>query len=574
MVESWGGSAALAQMMRLRADDTGWSDADIASAVQDPQTVPCSSTQTPAMPMGEKVQAALAAALQGARSPPAAANSLSSSMHGATPVGIQSPASAATCPASVLTGLVSGARPSTLPPLPSLQASKPPGKAAAKLLEEAASNIPITSKSSTPTVQPTASAPNHPLPTVQLTAGASLIHQPVQPVASSTMPSTTAAPFPLPQSLPTQQPGLPVWPSQQFGSTSLSQDVSTSFGSSHDFQMPLVGVAGLDDGGVLAQQNAAAAAYAQHVQAQLQVQQQHLLPEQQQALFALQQQVGQQEELLALHHASGGDEAMFQLMQYQAQLMQYQAHAMTEQGDFGLWTPDGILTKSQTELIQTQEMEAEAKKTAEAAAPPKPVHRPRDPRYHDGRYRGLVKCFDLSKGYGFIVSEELEGRYGSDVFLHHQQKRNFDCGSEVTFTMKLNNKGQPQAYDLRKIKPTEPAPASEEASLWNAPIAGRHDEKETLGRYNGIIKNFHADKGYGFIECPNVRARGYSHDVFIHHTQMTGLEVGDTVQFTCYVNSKHQPQCKDLARGKGLAEESIFGGIAEPRQEPKRQRRR
>lgn len=65
-----------------------------------------------------------------------------------------------------------------------------------------------------------------------------------------------------------------------------------------------------------------------------------------------------------------------------------------------------------------------------------------------GRHVGIIKAFNIEKGYGFIFSADVKAQYGCDVFLHHQHMVGFHMGSEVSFTVKLNKNSKPQAIDL------------------------------------------------------------------------------------------------------------------------------
>lgn len=54
------------------------------------------------------------------------------------------------------------------------------------------------------------------------------------------------------------------------------------------------------------------------------------------------------------------------------------------------------------------------------------------------------------KGYGFIGNDELKQRFnGMDVFLQTNQKRHFEQGDFVAFSVFKNKRGQPQATELR-----------------------------------------------------------------------------------------------------------------------------
>merc|ERR1712066_449617 len=77
---------------------------------------------------------------------------------------------------------------------------------------------------------------------------------------------------------------------------------------------------------------------------------------------------------------------------------------------------------------------------------------------------------------------------------------------------------------------------------------GPPDTSQELGQYMGTIKSFSENNGYGFISCPDMQMLGYN-DVFLHHQQLNGFQVGADVYFTCYLTPRGQPQAKDLQVG-------------------------
>lgn len=78
-------------------------------------------------------------------------------------------------------------------------------------------------------------------------------------------------------------------------------------------------------------------------------------------------------------------------------------------------------------------------------------------------------------------------------------------------------------------------------------------DEALLGEFMGHIKSFNPKQGYGFIECPDLRAQGYTKDVFLHHNQLGEFEVGSNIQFTAFINNKGTPQAKDLEDPLGSA---------------------
>ena len=62
---------------------------------------------------------------------------------------------------------------------------------------------------------------------------------------------------------------------------------------------------------------------------------------------------------------------------------------------------------------------------------------------------GVVKWFDAKKGYGFIVSPEVEG----DVFVHYTKIqmegfKKLETGEQVTFDVIQSSEGKPQADNV------------------------------------------------------------------------------------------------------------------------------
>jgi len=66
-------------------------------------------------------------------------------------------------------------------------------------------------------------------------------------------------------------------------------------------------------------------------------------------------------------------------------------------------------------------------------------------------------------------------------------------------------------------------------------------------RYNGRVKTFNFQKGFGFIECEETMAL-YARDVFLHQRQAieSGLKQGMACQFEVEVNNKGQPQARNV----------------------------
>lgn len=225
------------------------------------------------------------------------------------------------------------------------------------------------------------------------------------------------------------------------------------------------------------------------------------------------------------------------------------------------------------------------------------------------RSEGTIKSFSWSKGWGFIECQELKDVFENDVFVHGRQIAGFSPGEAVSFAVMLSKENKPQAYDLQpvgggkggggkgwaaptelvvlpQVKPTT-APHTSSAgkaagkgkaakgswtpsavvswqpgavaavqkrkavSAANGGASAGPDIQMELGRMVGLIKSFNASTGYGFIQCPKLQQLGYTNDAFLHHEQLGSFDVGAEVAFTAFVNSKGQPQAKDLQPARG-----------------------
>ncbi|MDV4151516.1 cold shock domain-containing protein [Clostridium sp. AL.422] len=66
-------------------------------------------------------------------------------------------------------------------------------------------------------------------------------------------------------------------------------------------------------------------------------------------------------------------------------------------------------------------------------------------------YTGVVKWYNMKRGYGFISCNE-----GNDVFVHHSQikekgpEKDLHEGENITFDIQENEKG-PMAVNVQKL---------------------------------------------------------------------------------------------------------------------------
>ena len=138
---------------------------------------------------------------------------------------------------------------------------------------------------------------------------------------------------------------------------------------------------------------------------------------------------------------------------------------------------------------------------------------------------GRVKWFDATRGFGFLVSDELEG----DVLLHfsvlrEHGRRSVPEGAIIEcIPVRLERGLQARrilSIDLRAALPQQPRssiPASERAD--RKALADAAGEFETVE-----VKWFNRVRGYGFVKRPDELG---GEDVFVHMETVRSAHLGE-----------------------------------------------
>lgn len=71
-------------------------------------------------------------------------------------------------------------------------------------------------------------------------------------------------------------------------------------------------------------------------------------------------------------------------------------------------------------------------------------------------------------------------------------------------------------------------------------------------RFQGRIKSFNAEKGYGFVESAQA-TQVYGRDVFLHKAHIGTFSIGAFVTFAVEMNKQGMPQARDLIGSDGVA---------------------
>merc|ERR1712129_436937 len=164
---------------------------------------------------------------------------------------------------------------------------------------------------------------------------------------------------------------------------------------------------------------------------------------------------------------------------------------------------------------------------------------------HDGLFSGFVKSYKQDVGYGFIRCDETWQLFHSDIFLHENEFNGLEVGSQVSFRVHFNGRGQPQANSVSAVGGVAKR-AKTEADSQSAPEPLHSLPLFPHGPFIGIVKSYNADTGYGFIEC-SVTKDLFAQDIFLHKSQvMSGLDVGSNVSFQVRLNKRGQPQADNV----------------------------
>ena len=155
---------------------------------------------------------------------------------------------------------------------------------------------------------------------------------------------------------------------------------------------------------------------------------------------------------------------------------------------------------------------------------------------------GQVKWFDATRGFGFIVSEELEG----DILLHfsvlrEHGRRSVPEGATIECVPVRLDRGL-QAKKVLAIDLSSALPQQPRSSI---PAADRADRKalaDAAGEFESVeVKWFNRVRGYGFVN----RLGAEGEDVFVHMETVRQSQLGD-------LQPGQRLEARIAASGKGL----------------------
>jgi cold shock protein len=138
---------------------------------------------------------------------------------------------------------------------------------------------------------------------------------------------------------------------------------------------------------------------------------------------------------------------------------------------------------------------------------------------------GRVKWFDATRGFGFLVSDELEG----DVLLHfsvlrEHGRRSVPEGAVIECVPVRQERGL-QAKKVISIDLSAALPQQVRSSMPAAERADRKALADAAGEYEPVeVKWFNRVRGYGFLKRPDDSG---GEDVFVHMETVRIAHLGD-----------------------------------------------
>ncbi|MCL6683171.1 cold shock domain-containing protein [Sphingomonas sp. SE158] len=137
---------------------------------------------------------------------------------------------------------------------------------------------------------------------------------------------------------------------------------------------------------------------------------------------------------------------------------------------------------------------------------------------------GRIKWFDATRGFGFLVSDQVEG----DVLIHFSVlrdhgRRSLPEGALVECIAEQQDRGL-QARKILSIDLSKVLPGAARPAMPSADRADRKALADNAGEFEPVeVKWFNRVKGYGFIN----RVADPDSDIFVHMETVRSAGIND-----------------------------------------------
>ena len=156
---------------------------------------------------------------------------------------------------------------------------------------------------------------------------------------------------------------------------------------------------------------------------------------------------------------------------------------------------------------------------------------------------GRVKWFDATRGFGFLVSEQVDG----DILLHfsvlrEHGRRSVPEGAIIECVPVRLQRGL-QAKRILSIDLSSALPQQPRSSIPTGERADRKALAEAAGEFEPLeVKWFNRVRGYGFLKRPEELG---GEDVFVHMETVRNAHLGE-LQPGQHVEARIAPSAKGL----------------------------
>jgi CspA family cold shock protein len=192
---------------------------------------------------------------------------------------------------------------------------------------------------------------------------------------------------------------------------------------------------------------------------------------------------------------------------------------------------------------------------AEEKVRPKVVSKNDPPEAELPPVTGRVKWFDATRGFGFVVSEELDG----DVLLHfsvlrEHGRRSVPEGAIIECIPVRLERGL-QAKRILSIDLSSALPQQPRSSIPAAERADRKALSDAAGEFEPVeVKWFNRVRGYGFVKRPDESG---GEDVFVHMETVRSAHLPE-------LEPGQKLEARIAPSGKGLTAVELRGSGGSP----------